>query len=435
MNKIVTIAKREYYTKVKKKSFIIVTILLPLLIIILMATPFFMSKVQTSVTNIAVLDESGLFKNNLENTSRYTITFLDGDLEMLKENFKNNYDALLYIPNFNLQYPGGVSLFAEKQVGITTVTQLERRIEYITERARFENEGIDKDLIERLRTNIRIESVILTQTGERLGNNAVASGFGGVMGFTIYFIVFGYGAMVFSSILEEKKNRIVEILLSSVRPLEIMIGKILGLAGVVVTQLFIWFVLGAIIFAFFTVGIAPFMSDTTHEQLEATMEMQANMPGQSHFVTQITDFMNEPGAIHLPSILLIFAFYFVFAYFFYATLYAALGAISDNEGEGNQFSLILTLPVILSMFIMVNVIEHPHGSLAFWASIVPFSSPIVMIARVPFNVPTWQLVLSMGVLVLSFIGSAWMSGKIYRTAIIMYGKKFTWKDLKKYITS
>jgi len=434
MNKILAIVLREYLTKVRKKSFIILTILMPVFLLGLMIVPYLMTQIRTTVSEIAVLDETGLFLNNLENTSRYNITYIDGELEEIKNDFKNNFDAFLHIPNFNLQYPGGVALFAEKQIGVSTIAQLERRIEYITERARFENAGIDKDLIERLKTTIRIETVIITESGERAGNNAIATLLGFVMGFIMYFGVFAYGSMVLASIIEEKKNRIIEILLSSVRPFEIMIGKIMGIAAVALTQLLIWAVLGTVLFTLFTVGMLPFMPDP-NANIDVAMEMQANMPGSNNIATQLMNFLHEPGAIHLPSIAFIFVFYFVFAYLFYAALYAALGALSDDEGQAQQFSLVIGIPIILSFFIMMNVIEDPHSQIAFWASIIPMSSPIVMLARIPFNVPMWQIILSSVVLVISFIAATWMSGKIYKAAILLYGKKITWKDLKRFIVN
>ncbi|MCL2063261.1 MAG: ABC transporter permease [Candidatus Cloacimonetes bacterium] len=432
MKKIKAIIQREYLTKVKKKSFIIMTILTPILLLLLMSAPFLMMRVQTGSVNIAILDQTGLLEGNVRGTSRYEITFVYGDIEALKASFAEHYDALLYIPNFDLRYPGGVSLFAEKQIGVTTVSSLERQIENIIENARFENAGIDRELIDRLRTQIRIESIIIADGVERIGNNAVAHILGLLMGFAMYFIVFAYGTMVMASIMNEKKNRIIEILVSSVRPFEIMIGKILGMAGVAMTQLLIWAILGVIFFAFISVGVIPFL-DISHSEIENTMEMQTSMAGQNALAYQIVDFINDPGALHFPTIFMIFAFYFMFAYLFYATLYATLGAITDDEGQSQQFTMIVTLPVILSMIILVNVVDNPHSALAFWASIIPFSSPIVMLGRIPFHVPTWQLILSGSILVISFIVSTWLSGKIYRTAILLYGKKLTWKDLWKFV--
>ena len=402
-----------------------------------MTLPFLMTRVQTGKVNIAVFDETGLFIGNLEETSRLKITFIDGEIEELKNTFKEDYDALLHIPNFNIQYPNGITLYAEKQIGITIFSHLERRIEYIVERARFENAGIDRELIERLRASIRIESIIISETGEQAGNNAMAHVIGAFMGFCMYFIIFAYGGQVMQSVVNEKTNRIIEILVSSVRPIEIMIGKIIGIAGVALTQLLIWVILGSLIFAFFTVGIAPFLN-VSHAEMDNMMEMQANMAGQNsavshNMVTQIVDFLSDPGAIHFPTIVLLFTFYFVFAYLFYSTLYAALGSLTDDHGQTNQYTIIVFIPVIVSMMIMVNVVDNPHSPLALWASIIPFSSPIVMLARLPFNVPTWQLILSSITLLLSFIASAWVSGKIYRTAILLYGKKLSWKDLWKFV--
>jgi len=432
MNKIKSIAKREYLVKVKKKSFIIITIVMPLVFLLIMALPFLMVHVQTGMIRIAILDEKGLFKGNIEGTGRMQINFIEGDVEELKNVFSDEYDALLHIPNFDLQYLGDINLFAKKQVGLTAISQLEKRIEYIIERARFDESGFDKEIIDRLRANVSIKSFVLSEMGEKEGNYIASSSLGMIMGFCMYFIIFTYGGMVMASIVSEKKNRIIEILVSSVRPIEIMIGKIIGMAGVALTQLFIWIVLGSIIFAFFTVGTVHKL-ENSHEDVHATMSMHANMVEQNNTAMQIANFFNDPGAVHLPTIAWLFAFYFIFAYLFYATLYAAIGALTDDDGQSQQLSMIVSILVILSMVIMLTIADNPHNPIVLWASIVPFSAPIVMMARLPFNVPLWQIILSTVVLFFSFLGSAWVSGKIYRTAIMLYGKKLTWKDLWKII--
>jgi len=429
MNKVNAVARREYLAIVKTKTFIIMTILMPFLMLIFMAIPVLMTMIRTGTTHIAIHDTSGLFVENKEKIERRNdiqITFVEGDIEVLKETFMYNFDALVHVPNFDLQYPGGIRLYAEKQIGMTSIRFLERQMEEIIEDARFVREGIDRALIDRLRARIRIESIVVTETGERTGDSVISLIVGYLAGFIMYFILFFYGSMIMRTVMEEKKNRIVEILVSSIRPFELMLGKIIGIAGVALTQLIIWGILGAIMFAFFTVGVVPYM-EAQHANTEITAEMQNN------FSFQLIEFVREPGAINLPGIFLLFMLYTVLGYLFYSTLFAAVGSLCDDDMQSQNFTLPITIPIILSLFIMFNVIDDPHTPLAFWASIIPFSSPVVMMARVAFHVPVWQVMLSVGLLIVFFVGSTWMAGKIYRMGILIYGKKFKWRDLWRFI--
>jgi ABC-2 type transport system permease protein len=232
--------------------------------------------------------------------------------------------------------------------------------------------------------------------------------------------------------MDEKKNRIIEILVSSLRPFELMIGKIIGIAAVAITQLFIWIAFGILAFTVFMFGIAPSMMANTSP--DASMEMLEEIsPQQANMVMDIVEFFNDPGAINIPLILLTFIFYFIFGYLFYSTLFAGVGSVSDDEHAAQTFTLPIMAPILLSIFISMHVIDSPHSPLAVWASIIPFSSPIVMLARIPFVVPAWQILVSMLSIIIFFVGSTWVAGKIYRTGILLYGKKLTWKDLWKFI--
>ena len=426
MNKILAVLKREYFTRVKKKSFIIVTILIPLMILLLMTLPVLMTLFKSGTTHIAILDDSGLFSGSIEGSRSIPIEFVQGNIEAWKEEFKTDFDALLHIPPFDLKYPGGIKLYTEKQVGLSQISFFEKQIEQRIERLRYEQEGIDKDLVEKLRARINIESIVISGDQEKTSNTVISLILGQIMAFFQYFMIFLYGSMIMKGVMDEKKSRIVEILVSSVRPFQLMLGKIIGIAAVAITQLIIWAVLITLIFVFFTVTVMPYLTAT-----QATAEMPAEI--QSNLTYQIIDFINNPGALNIPLIILTFSFYFIFGYLFYSTLFAAVGSVSDDESQAQSFTMPISIPIILSLMIMFNVADQPHSPLAFWASIIPFSSPIVMLARIPYNIPIWQLILSMFLLALSFLGSTWMSGKIYRTGILLYGKKLTWKDLGKMI--
>jgi len=422
MNKLRAVIKKEYITVVRKKSFIIMTILIPLMVLLLMSLPFLMANVRTGVTTVAIIDESGLLVNRIEGNRNLEITFIEGDVEVLKDTFMSDFDALIFIPNFDLRYIGGIRLYSEKQIGMTNIRSIERQMERIIENERFIRAGIDRELIDRLRVRIRIESIVLTEAGERAGDSTIAFMVGYISGFIMYFILLFYGSMIMNTVMNEKRTRIIEILMSSIRPFELMLGKIIGLAGVALTQLLIWGVLISIIMAFFTVGVMPRMQANI-EAMEVPAEMQGGM------AMQIMEFIEDPGVIDFTSIIILLVVYSILGYLFYSTMYAAVGSLADDDGQSQNFSMAITIPIILSMFIMLNVVDNPHSPLAFWASMIPFSAPIVMMVRVPFQVPVWQLVLSIGVLTMSFLAATWVSGKIYRTAVMMFGKKFVWGDL------
>jgi len=430
MDKIKAVIKREYFTRVKNKTFIILTLLVPILLALIMTIPILMTFIKTGITTICILDESQLFVGRIEGNSSLELTFVTGTLEEWKVNYKEKYDALLHIPNFNLQYPGGVTIYSENQVGITNIREIEDQIENVIETIRFENAGLDKDFIEKLKARIKIESIMLTGEEEKQGNVILSTILGQLMGFIMYFVIFMYGSLVMAAVMEDKKHKIVEILVSSLRPFELMLGKIIGIAAVALTQLIIWVVLIGIIIMLFSVAVIPYVHN-----MNASVVENADIAGNKDLVTQMVDFLNAPGAINFPLLTFALFFFFIFGYFFYCTLFAAIGSISDDEANQQIFTIPITIPIILSLIILMNVVQEPHGPLAVWSSIIPFSSPIIMLARIPFNVPLWQMVVSCVVLVLSFIGSTWVSGKIYRTGILLYGKKLSWKDVWRFIRS
>ena len=423
MNKIAAVIKREYITRVRKKSFIIMTILMPLALILLMTLPMLMTQVSVGVTNVLVLDESDLFERQLRGNRNVVITHTNKDLATVKDTFQEEFDAFLHIPNFDPRFPGGVTLYSHRQIGLGTISFISDQLIRIIE-PHFD---IDRNRIEWLRSSMRIDNLLITEEGTQAGNQgaSIALGFG--MGFFMYFMIFFYGSMVMNSAFEEKKNRIIEILASSIKPFQLMLGKVIGIAMIALTQLAIWAVLGVIIFAFFTVGVIPNMQRTSFET-EIPAEIQTNM------TIRMIESLTGENTLNTGAIVFGLIFFFLFGYLFYSTLFSAVGSLTDDDpNQAQHFMIPLTIPIILSIFIMMNVIENPHSSLAVWASIIPFSSPLIMLARIPFNPPAWQLAVSCIVLVLSFFGSTWVSGKIFRTAILMYGKNLKWKDVLRFL--
>jgi ABC-2 type transport system permease protein len=317
-------------------------------------------------------------------------------------------------------------LYTIKQIGISQIRFIERHINEIIENEKYLRVGIDKDTRIGLRSDIRMESIVLTDAGERKGDSRIALVIGYIVGFIMYFVLLSFGYTIMNSVMSEKDNRIIEILVSSIRPSELLFGKIIGIGGVALTQLLIQGILFTIIFAVFVVGVIPFV-DSVNVQTDVPMEMQADI------ATQIVEFIKDPGAINFGYIFFMLLIYSILGYLFYSTMFAAIGSLCEEDGLSQNFTLPVQLPIFASLFIMLNVIDNPHSPLAFWASIIPFSSPIIMLVRIPFSVPVWQLALSIGALIVSFLVMVWGAGKIYKVAIMMYGKKFTWKDLWRFV--
>ena len=423
MNKILSIMKREYLTRVKKKSFIIMTILIPILMGLLMVFPILMSQFKSGKTTVVILDESGLFRNKINNTDNIFFQYKDDDLETAKTMYDN---PILHIPEIDIYRPIGIRFYAQNQVGLAIKSYIERQMEKEIERLRLQDEGLSHDYLEKLKVNINLETIIISEEGEKSGNTEIAAGLSYVMGFILYIMILSYGTLISKGVAEEKKNRIVEIVISSVRPFQLMLGKILGIAAVALTQIIIWIILGTIIFTIITLSFMPEMMDMQQGNLPNGMQ---NVQSES----EMTHIIEGLHSLNMPVIITLFLFFFMFGYLLYSAFFAAIGAISDEVSENQAITMPVILPIILSFFIMIHVLEQPNSPLAVWTSLFPLFSPIVMMTRVPFSVPIWQLAISMVLLVLTFIAAVWFSGKVYRTAILLYGKKITMKEIWKWI--
>ena len=418
MNKTFLIIKREFLVRVKKKSFIIMTLLAPILMASLIIVPVLVTDSGQQKRLIGIYENTTSFAKEIEDSENIHFTVFD-DMQMddfIKDPEGSNYYALLKIENDSF------SIYSNQQVGLNLRKSIEKQLEQISERNKLKQAGINLDIIEQAKTNINIETKIITSEGNTTSSSTEASiGIGFITGILIYMFIFMYGTMVMRGVIEEKTNRIVEIIISSVKPFQLMIGKILGVALVGLTQFILWIVLTIIISSIAEI----IFFDTT--------EITNNLDSVDQSVI-LNEFTRLTGGINLILIFVSFLFYFLFGYLMYSALFAAVGSAVDAEADTQQFMLPITIPLIFSFILIQPVMDNPDGILAFWLSIIPLTSPIIMMARLPFGVESWQLIISMILLILGFIFTTFIAGKIYRTGILMYGKKISYKELWKWLT-
>lgn len=442
MNKTILILKQEYLKRVKKKSFIILTLLVPLLFVGMFALIIFLSvDNDKQERTIAVYDESALFLGELEQDDYTKFHFIPKEeYTELKSDLKNSeFYALLYIPE-NIYSAGTAQLISAKQVPIELTEKIQRRLSRFIEkdkRQKVIDEAGIPDLDERLaatQTSVKLNTLKISETGEATQSSSeVAFIASYAMGFIIYFFVFMYGSMVMRSVMEEKKNRIVEVIISSVKPFQLMAGKIIGTALVGLTQVAIWVVVGMIVLtamqSFFTPESAQQMGQSL---MESRQSMSPEMT-QAADQNQITEALEMIGNLNLGLILFTFVFYFLAGYLMYSSLLGAVGAAVDNDEDSQQMVFPITFPLIISIMLLFPIARNPEGPVAFWGSVIPFTSPVAMLARIPYGIPTWELLLSMFLLLLATLGAIWVAAKIYKTGLLMYGKKVNLKELIKWL--
>ena len=420
MNKILLIIQREFLTRVRKRTFIIGTILFPLLYLgLIFGTGYIAEKTREDL-NIALIDKSGLFNEDLiksvnGNDTLNTIHLVTGGTEKFNENFDSlGYDGYLLIPeSFNWQTGvDSLSVNTKKSFGMGALKPIEKKLNLLWSRIKNDSMGIDAAKEAVLNKAISLK---LNNEKNKNADAGIATVVGYVSGFLMYFILLLYGSQVMMGVTEEKTSRIAEVVVSSVKPFQLMIGKIIGIGMVALTQFLIWI---ACIFIIYNIG-----KTTGHQG-----------GGASGMVGQI---QNVFTSMNVPIVVGCFIFYLLAGFFFYSSLYAAIGsAINEDMREAQSLSFPITMLIIFSIALMTPAISNPTSSLAVWASIIPFSSPIVMMARIPFGVPNtvpwWQLGLSMALLIAGFMFTTWFAARIYRTGILMYGKKPSYKEMLKW---
>jgi len=433
MNKILLITRREYLTRVRNKTFLLSTFLLPLVIILFMVGSVIISQQTKTRHRIAVIDANGYFKDYLKGDSSISFDFSPGIDSLNYE--QKGYTAVLIIPQLPEDKKTIYRLKYKKQLGLAGGADLESRVNNaITDHLIYKQTNISRQRLDsiRMRSNIaELRSYEDHGATVKESSQGLAFGIGYASGILIYLLTFIYGAMVMRGVMEEKTNRIAEVVVSSVKPFQLMMGKITGIGAVGLTQFLLWVVL---LVGLSTVAQSLISSDTWKDIQQI---QQASAMGDASSAARASDAARKIYAVksaldtaNWGLIIFCFLFYFMGGYLFYSALFAAVGsAVNEDPQEAQSLMMPITLPVIFSFFIMTVAVQDPAGPLAFWASIIPFSAPIVMMARIPFGVPWWQLAISMSLLVLGFLGTTWLAGKIYRTGILMYGKKPSWKTM------
>jgi ABC-2 type transport system permease protein len=440
MNKLWLIIRREYLIRVKKKSFIIATFLTPLAFgLLVFGSGFLASSMAEGEKTILVKDDSGIVEERYEESrDKIEFAFTDAPLEEVKENYKGQgYDFLVYIPPFEDKEATKhqIQYFSKEKLGLTTIERVENKIGSAFKMFKIEESGLDEEIYQAFYVNIDMENGLLDESseevkGDKSGKLSIIIGtiLGGVMGFLMYMVIFIFGNMVMRSVMEEKINRIVEVMISSVKPFQLMLGKVIGVGGVGLTQLLIWIIFIPLIMLL----AGTFLGDPGQAQ-----EMAQSMGGpaiqqtaNNEVAEVIQEFMSLNWWLILPS----FIIFFLGGYFIYSSLFAAIGsAIGDDLGESQGLMMPIIIPVIFALMIMMSSLENPNSTMAVFGSIFPLFSPIVMPARLAFDPPLWQVFLSLGLLILTSLFFIWLSGRIYRIGILMYGKRLTFKEIWKWL--
>lgn len=424
MNKIWLIIQREVLNRVQKKSFLIATILLPLIFPAIMAVLVYvaMEQKKNATKNVVhYVDESGFF---LPDTSKFIFKKFDGKIEDAKKAFqKDDSYGLLYVPAFDLSSPKGLAFYTKVNPSPTEVGDLEGMLEDRVKDLKMQKFNIDKKILDSLKTDISIQNVNLSETGdEKKSDSNILFGVGMAGGIMMYMFIFIYGAQIMQGIIEEKTSKVVEVIVSSVKPFQLMMGKIIGLASVGLLQFLIWIIL---ITTVSSVVLGLFGLEMPQQQMG-----QQNPQVQQ---AQSVEILNALSQIPFTYIISVFLFFFLGGYLLYGALFAAVGSAVDSPAEAQQFMFPITIPLLISYFgLFTFTLQDPHGTVSVWLSIIPFTSPIAMMGRIGFGVPAWQLALSMVSLIGGFILTTWAAGRIYRVGILMHGTKINYKVMAKW---
>lgn len=439
MNKILLIIQREYLSRVRKKSFIVMTLLTPIIVAGFYGMIIYFSIQGATSTNnrIAVVNENKTLTEKLASTKNTTYVYVHKSLAEMKASLKDeDYDYILYLPEFKLDNPSGIQLLGTKQAGISMNGKVVDDVENTIRIQKLKESGIAQEDLDKLKATVNIDNKKINQAGKEEDSSAGATTvIGYASGILMFTFILIYGIQVMRGVIEEKTSRIIEVIISSVKPFQLMMGKIIGIALVGLTQFVLWILLTATIS---TVAVQAFTGD---KELQKNTVSAVQAKTGASIGKQVAD--NGPVAyiqksmanLDLTKILLVFIFFFIGGYLFYSSLYAAIGSAVDSETETQQFVMPIMMPLTLSYALSLSVVVNdPYGPLAFWLSMIPFTSPIAMMVRLPYGVPDWQLALSMGLLIAGFVGTVWVASRIYRVGILMYGKKTSLKEMFKWFS-
>ena len=434
MNKIGLIIRREYFTRVKKRSFIIMTFLGPLLIAAIYIIPILLAlHGDNEKRTIAVVDQSHWFERQFVNTENQTFIRLDDiDIDSTKRLVQQGFfDIALFIPETQLNIPSSAVVYSMKQVPMTVESHIKEVMKNEIQVQKLLAAGVDPDILESIKTNINLSVIRMDEEGgEKETFTEVQFILGMVLSVLIYMFIMLFGGQVMQGVTEEKSSRIVEVIVSSVKPFQLMMGKIIGVSLVALTQFVMWIILTGVIYVGFSTAVGISHPEAISQGTVMAQEINSTSIMDNEAVQNV---LNIVHSIDFGTIIVSFIVFFLLGYLLYATMFAAIGSLVDNNTDSQQFTLPVTVPLIIAILSAIYIVNDPDSSLAVWMSMIPFTSPVVMMVRIPFGIPIWQVIVSAVILAGTFVGMTWVAAKIYRTGILMYGKKPTYKEIFKWL--
>lgn len=434
MNKIGLIIKREYLTRVRKRSFLIMTFLGPILMAAIYIIPIMLAlNANNENMRIAVVDESHWFEERFTNNEQHTFVNMPSQpIDSVKELVKKGvFDMALYVPPTQLNIPSNAVVFSLKQVPMEVETYISTVMQKEIEDQKLMAKGVDPAIVSAVKTNVNLQIMRMDENGnEKETFTKVQFTLGIVLAMLVYMFIIFFGGQVMNGVAEEKTNRIIEVIISSVKPFQLMMGKIIGVSLVALTQFMLWILLTAVLYIGFSAFIGISHPDILSQGTLMSQEITSNGIMGNEAVQNIVQIAHS---IDFGTIILSFLIFFILGYLLYATLYAAIGSLVDNNTDSQQFTLPVTVPLMVAIISSFYIVNNPDSSLSVWLSMIPFTSPISMMVRIPFGVPIWQIVISIVLLAGTFVLMTWVAAKIYRTGILMYGKKLSYKEIFKWL--
>ena len=434
MNKIGLIIKREYMTRVRKRSFLILTFLGPILMAAIYIIPIMLAlHGGNDHMRVAVVDESHWFENRFQDTKEHTFVLMPSQpIDSVKELVKSGvFDMALYVPPTQLNIPSNAVVYSIRQVPMEVETYISSVMQKEIEDQKLMAKGVDPEIVSAVKTKVNLSIMRMDDKGnEKETFTKVQFALGIGLAMLVYMFIMFFGGQVMQGVSEEKTNRIIEVIVSSVKPFQLMMGKIIGVSLVALTQFVLWILLTGGLYLAFSSYIGISHPDMLSQGTVMAQEITANDALSNEGVQGILQIVHS---IDFGTIIFSFLIFFILGYLLYATLYAAVGSLVDNNTDSQQFTLPITVPLIVAIISSFYIVNNPDSSLAIWLSMIPFTSPISMMVRIPFGVPIWQVVLSVVLLAGTFVVMTWIAAKIYRTGILMYGKKLSYKEIFKWL--
>ena len=434
MNKIGLIIKREYLTRVRKRSFLILTFLGPILMAAIYIIPIMLAlNSSTDHLRVAVVDESHWFEDRFSSNKEHTFVTMPGQpIDSVKEMVKTGvFDMALYVPPTQLNIPSNATVYSIRQVPMEVETYISSVMEKEIEKQKLMAKGVDPEIVSAVKTDVNLQIMRMDENGnEKETFTKVQFTLGIILSMMVYMFIMFFGGQVMQGVSEEKTNRIIEVIISSVKPFQLMMGKIIGVSLVALTQFVMWILLTIVLYVGFSAFIGISHPDMLSQGTVMAQEITSTDIMSNESVQSILQIVHS---IDFGTIIACFLIFFILGYLLYATLYAAIGSLVDNNTDSQQFTLPVTVPLMVAIISAFYIVNNPDSSLAVWLSMIPFTSPISMMVRIPFGVPIWQIVVSVLLLACTFVLMTWIAAKIYRTGILMYGKKLTYKEIFKWL--